>query len=310
MFATPGGSVPVLKKRKRTSGSDTVFYVLNTVLLIAVGCLVFFPLWYAVVCSFSSTEAIIQNRVFLWPVEFTLDSYKAVLNYQLITSGFLNSLLYASCGTFTAVILLLLCAYPLSRRDLPGRKFFLVFFMITMFFNGGMIPNYMLIQNLNLMNTRWALIVAFSFSCYNMVIVKSYFQTSLPQGILDAAHIDGCNDLRFFLGMALPLAKPVIAVMVLFNMVGIWNNYMNAMLYTSNPEMYPLQLVLRDILFVAQMPAEMKASMDPNQTTSMQDLLQQLRYAVLVVGALPMMVVYPFVQKFFIKGMMIGSLKE
>ena len=296
-------------RKKRLSGTDTIFYIVNTIFLIVVGCIVFFPLWYSVVCSFSSTEAIIQNRVFLWPVDFTLDSYKAVLNYDLITSGFLNSVLYAAGGTFTAVVLLLLSAYPLSRSDLPGRKIFLVFFMITMFFSGGLIPNYMLMQDLGLMNTRWALIVAFSFSCYNMVIVKSYFQTSLPQGILDAAHIDGCNDLRFFLKMALPLAKPVIAVMVLFNLVGIWNNYMNAMLYTSKPDMYPLQLVLRDILFVAQMPAEMKANMDPNKTTSMQDLLQQLRYAVLVVGALPMMIVYPFVQKFFIKGMMVGAIK-
>lgn len=289
---------------------DRFFHILNTALLAVAGCIVLFPLLYAVACSFSSTQAIIQNKVFFWPVDFTLDSYAAVLQYHLITSGFLNSVLYAVIGTVTAVILLLLSAYPLSRPDLPGRKLFLTIFMITMFFSGGMIPNYLLMRNLHLINTPWALMVAFSFSCYNMIIVRSYFQTSLPTGILDAAHIDGCNDLRFFLRMALPLAKPVIAVMVLFNMVGIWNGYMNAMLYTSNPGLYPLQMVLRDILFVAQMPAEMRASIDPSKANNMQDLLQQLRYAVLVVGALPMMIVYPFVQKFFIKGMMIGSLKE
>lgn len=292
------------------SPGDKVFHILNITLLAAAGCIVLFPLLYAVACSFSSTQAIIQNKVFFWPVDFTLDSYSAVLQYNLITSGFLNSLLYAALGTLTAVALLLLSAYPLSRPDLPGRKIFIVFFMVTMFFSGGMIPNYMLMRDMHLINTRWALMIAFSFSCYNMIIVRSYFQTSLPTGILDAAHIDGCNDLRFFLKMALPLAKPVIAVMVLFNMVGIWNSYMNAMLYTSDPNLYPLQMVLRDILFVAQMPAEMRTSMDPSKVNNMQDLLQQLRYAVLVVGALPMMAVYPFVQKFFIKGMLIGSLKE
>ncbi len=298
------------KNAPKPSGSDLSFHIINTVMLVFAGLIVLLPMLYAVACSFSSTEAIIQNRVILWPVEFTLESYKAVLDYSLIVSGFLNSLLYASAGTLFAVCLLLLGAYPMSRPDMPGRKFFLVFFMVTMFFNGGMIPNYMLVNDLGIMNTRWSLIIAFSFSCYNMVIVKSYFSSSLPQGILDAAHIDGCNDLRFFFTMAIPLAKPVIAVMVLFNMVGIWNSYMNAMLYTSDPAMYPLQMVLRDILFVAQMPPEMSASLDPSKTASLTDIYQQLRYAVLVVGALPMMVAYPFVQKFFIKGMMIGSLKE
>lgn len=248
--------------------------------------------------------------MFLLPVDFTLESYKAVLNYSLLISGFFNSLLYAACSTAVAVSLLLLAAYPLSRKDLPGRRYFLFFFMVTMFFNGGTIPNYMLMRSLNLTGKRFGLIIAFLFSCYNMVIVKSYFQSSLPEDLLDAAHIDGCNDLKFFFQMAIPLAKPVIAVVTLFNVVGIWNGYFNAMLYLTDPQMYPLQMILRDILFIASMPPEIANSLDQSKVQSLQNLLEQLRYAVLVVGALPMMVMYPFVQRYFIKGMMIGSLKE
>jgi ABC-type glycerol-3-phosphate transport system permease component len=224
--------------------------------------------------------------------------------------AFANSLFYVAGGTVISVILLLLSAYPLSRRDLPGRKFFTVFFVVTMFFNGGLIPNYILMRNLNLIGSRWALIVGFMFSCYNMIIVQSYFQSSLPAGLLDAAQIDGCNDLRFFLIIALPLAVPVIAVMVLFYAVWIWNSYFNGVLYLTDPSTFSFQMVLRDILFVAQMPQELLMSMDPQRYQNMQNILQQLRYAILVVGALPMMVLYPFIQKYFIRGMMIGSLKE
>ena len=165
-------------------------------------------------------------------------------------------------------------------------------------------------RDLGLIGSRWALIIGFMFSCYNMIIVKSYFQSSLPAGLLDAAHIDGCNDLKFFLVIALPLAVPVIAVMVLFYAVMIWNSYFNGMLFLTDPSTFNFQMVLRDILFVAQMPQDMLMSIDPNVVNNLQNILQQLRYSVLVVGALPMMVLYPFIQKYFIRGIMIGSLKE
>lgn len=289
---------------------DKIFHVINTFILIFAGAIVLIPLLHAVACSFSATQAIIQGKVFIWPVDFTLDSYKAVLNYSLLMSGFLNSLLYAAGSTLLAIILLLLAAYPLSRKNLPGRKFILLFFVVTMFFGGGTIPNYMLMRNLHLTGSRFGLIIAFLFSCYNMIIVKSYFQSSIADDLLDAAHIDGCNDLYFFIKIAVPLAKPVIAVMVLFSVVGSWNSYFSAMLYLTDSSMYPLQMILRNILFVASMPPEMANKLDPSLIDNMQNLLEQLRYAVLVVGALPMMVMYPFVQKYFIKGMMIGSLKE
>jgi multiple sugar transport system permease protein/putative aldouronate transport system permease protein len=294
----------------KLSASDRTFQICCFSFLVLTGIVVLFPLLYVVACSFSSTEAIVQGRVFLWPVEPSLRAYKAVFSYAMLRTGFLNSLFYVTGGTFVTVSLLLVVAYPLSRKDMPGRKFFQVYFVITMFFSGGVIPSYMLMRNLHLIGSRWALVIGAGFSCYNMIIVKSYFQNSLPPGILDAAHIDGCKDVQFFFKIAIPLSMPVIAVMVLFNAVGIWNGYFGGMLYLTKSSTFNFQMVLRDILFVAQMPPELAASMDPNHLANLRNLLQQLKYSVLVVGVLPMMVLYPFIQKYFIRGMMIGSLKE
>jgi ABC-type glycerol-3-phosphate transport system permease component len=294
----------------KLSTSDTLYQACCLFFLGIAGLIVAYPLIYVISCSFSSPEAIATGKIALWPVGLNLASYKAVFNHGLIRSGFLNSIFYVAGGTTVAVSLILLCAYPLSRKDIPDRKFFLTFFLITMFFSGGIIPSYLLMRNLHLVGSRWALVIGAGFSCYNMIIVKSYFQTSLPSGLLDAAHIDGCGDVRFFLTIALPLATPVIAVMVLFNAVGIWNGYFSGMMYLTKPDTFNFQMVLRDILFIAQVPPEMVATMDPSGMAALQELFQQLRYAVLVIGALPMMILYPFIQQYFIRGMMIGSLKE
>jgi multiple sugar transport system permease protein/putative aldouronate transport system permease protein len=294
----------------RFTAGDKWFHVVCLLWLGFSGLTVLYPLIYVVACSFSSAQAILRGDVVLWPVEFSLSAYKSVFNYPLLRSGFFNSLLYVAGGTVVGVSIVLLTAYPLSRKDLPFRKFFQTFFVITMFFSGGMIPSYLLMRNLHLVGTRWALIVGAGFSCYNMIIVKTYFQSSLPAGILDAAHIDGCGDVRFFLTIALPLAVPVIAVIVLFDAVSIWNGYFNGMLYLTRPGTFSFQMILRDILFVAQMPMDMLNAMDSDVVENLQNILQQLKYSVLVVGALPMMILYPFIQKYFIRGMMIGSLKE
>jgi ABC-type glycerol-3-phosphate transport system permease component len=248
--------------------------------------------------------------VFLLPIDPTLDAYQRVFNHPLLMTGFLNSILYVAGGTVVGVFLILAAAYPLSRKDLPGRKIFIAFFVVTMFFSGGLIPSYILMSNLHLVGSRWALIIGVGFSCYNMIIVKSYFQNSIPPGLLDAAHIDGCRDLMFFIKIALPLSTPVIAVMVLFNATSIWNSFFNGMIYLTKSNTFNFQMILRDILFVSEMPPEMLMNLDVEKMINMQNLFQQIRYAVLVVGAMPMMILYPFIQKYFIKGMMIGSLKE
>jgi multiple sugar transport system permease protein/putative aldouronate transport system permease protein len=290
--------------------SDRAFQVCCAIFLILSFVVVFYPLWYCVAASFSSTDAVLQGRVVFWPVGFTLTSYQSVITFPLLRSGFFNSLYYVFFGTIVSVSLLLLAAYPLSRKDLPFRRFFQVYFVITMFFSGGIIPNYILMSGLNLIGTRTALIIGFMFSCYNMIIVKSYFQNSIPVSLQDAAHIDGCGDVRFFFSIALPLAIPVIAVMVFFNAVTIWNSYFNGMMYLTKTETFNFQMILRSILFVAERPREMLGGLDPATIDAMLNRLLQMRYAVLVVGALPMMVLYPFIQRFFIRGMMIGSLKE
>jgi ABC-type glycerol-3-phosphate transport system permease component len=292
------------------SSQDKVFHLVCNFWLFASGLVILYPLVYVVACSFSETNAILTGRVVLWPVNFTLNAYKGVFGHSLIVSGFFNSLLYVAGGSAVAVSLIVLAAYPLSRRDFPDRRLFQTFFVITMFFGGGLIPSYLLMRNLHLVGTRWALIVGAGFSCYNMIIVKTYFQTSIPGGLLDAAHIDGCRDLQFFFLFALPLSVPVIAVMVLFNAVGIWNSYFGGMLYLTDPKTFNFQQVLRDIMFVVNIPLEQRAAMDPEEVTRRMEMMHQLRYAILVVGALPMMVLYPFIQKYFIRGLMIGSLKE
>jgi ABC-type glycerol-3-phosphate transport system permease component len=300
----------MIRDFKRLSFADKVFQAICFAYLLIAGLAVAYPMLYIVACSFSSTDAIVQGKVFLWPVDFQFSSYKTVLTYPLLMSGFLNSIFYAAGSTVVTVSLIFLAAYPMSRKDMPGRKLLLAFFIITMYFSGGMIPGYMLMRNLHLLGSRWVLIAGAGFSCYNMIIVRSYFRNSLPSGLLDAAHIDGCGDTAFFFRIALPLATPVLAVMVLFNVVGSWNSYFSGMLYLTKPDTFNFQMILRDILFVAQIPPEMVQTIDPERLAESYNLLQQIKYSVLVIGAAPMMILYPFIQKYFIRGIMIGSLKE
>ncbi len=289
--------------------ADKLFFVIDYMILSIILLVVLYPLIYVVSCSFSSAYAVISNRVFLWPVEPTFDSYKAIFKHRLIMTGYMNSFIYLVCGTAVNIFLLLLCAYPLSRKDLPARNVFTFLFVFTMFFNGGMIPNYMLVKNLGMLNTRWALIIPFAFSAYNMVVTRTYFQTNLSTELLDSAHIDGCSDIRFFTSIAIPLAKPIVAVMVLFHGVGHWNGYFRALLYISDPQQYPLQLVLRDILFITMLPEEILMQLDDERLEEMINLQELLKYSVIVVGSLPVLLLYPYIQKYFVKGIMVGSLK-
>ena len=224
-------------------------------------------------------------------------------------SGYANSLLYMVAGTTVNIILLVLTAYPLSRKDMPGRMMFVMYFTFTMFFNGGTIPNYLLVRNMGMLNSRWALIIPFAFSAYNMIIVRTFFSSNIPNELLEAAEIDGCTDIGFFFRIALPLAKPVIAVMVLFHGIGHWNGYMRALLYLSDSSKYTLQLVLRDILILANMPADVMAQLGDAKLEELSNAMELLKYSVIVVGSLPVLILYPFVQKYFVKGVMIGSVK-
>lgn len=298
-----------IRNKIRDPLSDKVFFTINAIVLGIFGLMVLYPLIYVVSCSFSSGYAVITNKVWLWPVEPTLDAYGAILKHRLLMSGYLNAFLYMVGGTTVNLILIVLAAYPLSRSDMPGRGFFTFVFMFTMFFNGGMIPDYLLVRNLRLLNTRWALIIPFMLSAYNIILVRTFFKSTIPTELLDAAHIDSCSDLQFFWRIALPLSKPILAVMVLFCAVGHWNGYFRALLYLSDSDLYPLQLVLRDILFVTQMPDSILMAMGDSKLEELSNLQQLLKYSVIVVASAPLMILYPFIQKYFVKGVMIGSLK-
>jgi putative aldouronate transport system permease protein len=291
------------------SSADKAFYIVNTCLLVLVMLLIVYPMWYCVCCSFSSSTAVITNRVTLWPVGFNLKAYKVIFESSQIINGLFNTIIYASVGSAWAILLTFLAAYPLSRKDLPGRRWFTIYFAVTMFFSGGIIPNYLLLRSMNMLNTRWAIIVPFILSTYNVIIVRSYFQSNIADELLEVSHIDGCSDVRFFATIAMPLSKPVLAVMVLYHVVWRWNTYFSAMMYLSDTSMHPLQMVLRDLLFLLEMSAEQLSSLEADAVRDKYNLMQLVRYSALVVGAFPMMLMYPFIQKSFVKGIMIGSIK-
>ncbi len=295
--------------RRNDTAGDRSFYITTYAVLTFLTLIVLYPLIYVISASFSSAYAVATKQVWLYPVHFTLDGYKAVFRHSMIMQSFLNSTLYTLGGTAVNVCLLMLAAYPLSRRAFPGKNLIALYFTFTMFFSGGIIPNYLLVKDLGMINSRLALIIPFGFSAYNMIIVKTYFQSNIPNEMLEAANIDGCSNIRFFFRMALPLAKPVIAVMVLFNGVGHWNGFMRGLLYLNDPNKYTLQQVLRDILMLSKISADQLSMISDDQLVEMTNAMELIKYSVIVVGALPMMVLYPFVQKYFTKGMMIGAVK-
>jgi putative aldouronate transport system permease protein len=240
-------------------------------------------------------------------VDLSLDGYRAVFRDHAVVLGFLNSLFYTVVGTAVNVALTLLAAYPLARRDLYGRGVFIFLFVLPLLFNGGLIPTYLVVKDVGLLNTRWALIIPTALAVWNVIITRTYFQITIPDELLEAAQLDGANDFAFFFRIVLPLSGPIIAVNALFYAVGHWNEYFNALLYLTNQSLFPLQLVLREILVQNQIDLTMMA--DVQQYLARQNLAALLKYSLIVVASVPMLAVYPFVQKYFVKGIMIGSLK-
>ena len=236
-----------------------------------------------------------------------MDGYRTVFQFDTVISGYLNSFKYMIAGTLVNVALTMVCAYPLARRTLPFRNGIMFLFSFTMYFGGGLIPSYLMVRSLGMLNTMWALIVPGAISVYNMIITRTFIQNNIPVEMLEASQIDGCNDLQFLVRMVLPLSKAILAVITLYYAVGHWNGWFDAFIYLNDRDLYPLQLILRDILIVS--------SIDPT-TIDDPDLIERLeytrdlvKYALIVVSSVPMMLLYPFVQKYFIRGVMIGSLK-
>lgn len=291
----------------REAAGDRIFNLINYVILSLFFLIVLYPLVYILSASFSSSDAVISGKVWLWPVDPGLKGYKAVFEYKAIWTGFGNSLLYMVVGTVINVILTIIAAYPLSRKDFVFRNGIMFIFVFTIMFSGGIIPNYLLVKDLGLLDTRWAMILPSALSVFNVIITRTYFQTNIPHEMLEAAQVDGCTDWKFLFRIVLPLSGPIIAVITLFYAVGHWNSYFNALLYLKDRSLYPLQLVLRSILVQNQI--------DPSMVTSEEDLVARqgladlLKYSLIVVATVPVLIIYPFVQKHFVKGVMIGSIK-
>ncbi|MFB9278752.1 carbohydrate ABC transporter permease [Cohnella cellulosilytica] len=294
----------------RDSGGDRWFTVLNYIVLTLFLLSVLYPLLYVLSASFSSPDAIVSGRVWLWPVGFTLDGYEAVFHHKLIGSGFRNSLFYMVAGTAINVTLTILAAYPLARKDLYGRNFFMFLFVFTTMFSGGLIPFYILVRNLGMLDTVWAMLLPGALGVWNVVITRTYFQTSIPEEMLEAAQLDGCSDFTFVRKIVLPLSMPIIAVITLFYAVGHWNQYFSAFIFLKSQNLYPLQIVLREILIQNNINMDMLSTVvDVQSAAKREGLSNLLKYSLIVVATVPLMIVYPFVQKHFVKGVMIGSLK-
>lgn len=304
----------IARRRVRHSGADRVFYILDVVLLTIVFLLVLYPLIYVLSASFSDAQQLTMGRVWLWPVKPSLEGYKAVFQHQDVWIGYGNTIFYTFFGTILNVVMTIIVAYPLSRKDFVGRNIIMFLFTFTMFFNGGLIPTYLLIKSLGLVDTRAVMIVPWAIGVWNVIITRTYLQSTIPVELYDSARVDGASNLRMLAMIVIPLSGPIIAVITLFYAVNHWNQFFNALIYLRSQALRPLQLVLREIL-VQNSPVvmdEMMAGMSEDQLELMmqREFLQQLlQYALIIVATLPVLAMYPFVQKYFVRGIMIGAIK-
>lgn len=293
--------------RVRQRWDDTLFDVIATLILVFAVSIVAYPLVYVVSASFSSTTAVMAGRVWLFPVEPSLKAYEAVFTYDSIMTGYLNSAIYTVLGTAVNLTLTTLCAFCLSRKDFYGRGVVAGMVLFTMLFNAGLIPNYLLINGLGWLDTTWALIIPNAMNAWYVILMRSYFQNSIPEELFEASGMDGCSVFRQLLSIVIPLSGPIIAVISLYCAVGIWNSYFDAFIYLSDKSRFPLQVVLRNILILNQL--DMSAVADLRDMASRQGMSNLLKYAVIVVSSAPLLALYPFVQKYFVKGIMVGSVK-
>jgi putative aldouronate transport system permease protein len=301
------GDPSMEQSRIREARGDRLFNGLNIAVLSLFTLTIMYPIVYVVSSSFSSAEAVTSGRVWLWPVDVSLAGYVAVFKHPMIVSGFYNSFFYMIVGTALNVVLTLMAAYPLSRKDFVFRNAYMALMTFTLMFDGGLIPRYLLIKDLGMLDTRWALIIPAALGVWQVILTRTYFRTTLPDELLEAAQIDGCNDFSFLQKIVIPLSAPIIAVISLYYAVGHWNQFFNALIFLKNKQLFPLQLILNDILVQNEVNNDMIS--DLKEMAAREGLKDLLKYALIVVASAPVMILYPFVQKHFVKGVMIGSLK-
>ncbi len=290
----------------RIFGKDRVFVFLNYILATVFLLIALYPLYFVVIASFSSADAVVQGKVLLYPQGITLSGYKAMLEHTEIWSGYYYAILYTIVGTIINLICTIPAAYALSRRTLPFRWGINLYFMITMFLSGGLIPLYLLINRLKLVNTFTIMVLLGAVNVWNMIVCRTFFSTNIPEELIDAAKIDGSSELGIFFRIVLPLSKAILAVMILYFAVGHWNDYRTSLIYLRNTGKWPLQMVLRNLLLSTQMEIA-----QGNETSAVDQLLkiQSMKYGVIIASSFPVLVIYPFIQKYFVKGVMIGAVK-
>ncbi len=291
----------------KESKGDAIFHIVNCFILFLLVLLVIYPLYFIIIASISDPDLILQGEVFLYPLGITFSGYERLLQEELIWSGYLNTIIYTVLGTLFNIVLTIPTGWALSRNFLPGRKWFMGFFIFTMFFSGGLIPYYLICSSLGLVDNPLILIIGGGISVYNVFMCKAYFNSNVPKEILEASQVDGAGPFRTFFNIVLPLSKPLISVMVLFYAVGHWNNYIDALIFITNEDYFPLQLVLKNIL----VSVESQSSSGSSSETILEQLriANQIKYSSIVVSTLPIIILYPFVEKYFDKGFLVGSFK-
>jgi len=288
---------------KRYNNDDRLFHTINYMLTGIALFLTLYPLFLVVISSFSSPEYVLNGKVWLYPKGFTLDGYIKIFEDTRIWVGYMNTILYAFVGTGISLFATLPAAYALSRKDLVFRNFFMFFFTFTMFFSGGLIPTFLLVRDLGMYDTFWVMVIPSAVGIWNLILARTFIMNEIPDELYESAAIDGCSNIRFFVSIVLPLSKAIIAVISLYCIVGHWNNYFNALIYLKSSAKYPLQLFLRDILIVNNNVEELGAD------EALSNIVEVIKYGVIIVSIIPLVLIYPFLQKYFVKGVMVGSLK-
>ena len=288
------------------SRGDKIFRFFSGLFLLLLAAIVLYPVYFIVIASFSDPDAVLAGKVVLWPVDINLEGYIKIIERADVWLGYRNTIVYTLLTVVLSLLVPLPAGWALSRKTLPGKKFWMMYFIIPMFFGGGLIPFYNVMSSLGLVNTIWAIVLPTILSVWNLFMTKTFFESSIPNGLIEAAKIDGASHFRTFVSVVLPLAKAIMAVMALYYAVGQWNSYFNAMIFLQDETLYPLQLVLKEILIASE------STVGGSGETILQQyrLANQLKYVSVIVSSLPVLMLYPFVQKYFAQGVMIGSLKE
>ncbi len=290
----------------KESKEDVIFDVVNTVLITMLLLIILYPLIFIVSASFSGSMEVLKGEVIIFPKNLTLEAYRRVFMDENIVSGYINTVIYTVLGTAISLFFTFTAAYPLSRKDFKGRNIIMIYLSITMFFGGGLIPTYLVVKGLHMIDTIWAIVLLGSVSVWNIIVTRTFFQ-GIPFELQEAAFIDGCSNTKTFVSVIMPLSSTIVAVMVLFYGVYYWNNYFSALIYLNNEAKYPLQLVLRKIMVLGQM--ENMVNSGTESVASQQMAAETIKYSVIVVASVPVLIIYPFLQKYFEKGVMVGAIK-